>query len=279
MALRMFLVAMVVAMSLPMPNSGSCNQAFHDLKAEFSAVVGSIQNEWPLAAPLKRVTEMETAQATEPPAQELPKPVEEKPVVIESPLELAFSVIVEEFARDAASHLSVDEARNHVAVIPMPDMNHPLPPAPEANELIDHQETLVLINPPTPSVHRLEAPLGRWEMETVCLPTDDEPARFLEVVETIRVVSLDIGPWADVDVAVETKSAAEQAKSDQPRDMQVVAPLPVPELWLEIADISQMATLESPAPEPAKSPVVISRAIQLTAQALAAWTQVVVRPY
>jgi len=275
MALRMILVAMVVAMSLPIPNTSSCNQLLHEIKSEISAAAASIQNEWPQLQATSAEHKIEAALAAPVSIEKAAPEAEPKPAQLESPLELAFSVIVEEFARDAADHFGVAQAREHLDAIPMPmpDMGHPLPPAPDANELLAHQQALAVIDVPTQLVHRHNGPIGAWESEMICLIPDQEESLSIPV-ETVRVYSTGIGHWAFALDGVESDSMMESTLIENQPELQSA---PLPEHWQEIAEVSQMETL--PVQAQSAKPVVISKALRLTAEALAAWTQVVVRAY
>ena len=277
MALRMFLVAMVVAMSLPLPNSNRCNLLLEELKTELSATVGSIQNEWPRVEQYATLADVKPDTPIEQPLAMVQPPAETRAEALESPLELAFSVIVEEYARDAATHLSVDEARDHVAMIPMPDMDHPLPPAPEATELLAHQQSLALIAPPAPIALPVDGPIGPWEAEFICLESEQMEPVAVEL-GPISVASADIGPWADFLDGIEIASKLQLPQNEQPPQLQVVDTA-LPDHWLEIVNVAQIEITPQAANAAEKPPVVISKALRLTAEALAAWTQVVVRPY
>lgn len=279
MALRMILVAMVVAMSLPIPNTSRCNQLLQELKAEFSETISSLQNEWPGPEETAQPIETTVAQDAVTPVAEMQTDSQFEPAALESPLELAFSVIVEEFAHEAANQHPVHQAKSDLAVIPMPDMNHPLPPAPEANELLVHQHTLALIDPPSLVVHRLDGPIHDWERETICL-IQPEAEPISSLIEPARVVSQDIGPWADLITEISTTAEFETATNEQLNVPTATNP-PLPGHWLEIIEIAQMESA-SPSqfyPPQEQSPVVITKALRLTVEALAAWTQVVSRPY
>lgn len=279
MALRLVLVAMVVAMSLPIPNANNCNLLLQELKREINATLGSLQNEWPgvehttqpaqVPAALTDASDVETEQPQ----------AEPNPARLESPLELAFSVIVEEFARDAADHMHVSKAQEHLAVIPMPDMPTPLPPAPDASELVAHQQTLSLIDTPVLVVHRLEGPIEAWEWESLC-PIQPEVDQLPRMNEPSHVTSTEMGPWADLITQISTPAEFESATAEQ-TTARIETEMSAPEHWLKLAEMAQMeSTSPAPLQQPQhQRPVVISKALKLTVEALAAWTQVVVRPY
>lgn len=310
MALRMLLVAMVVATSLPIPNADHFQRLLQNLRQEFSATANSIRNEWPeielhstaltrptqtvptdqqpapfvpVAPTTSEMREAATASAEPVVVTSLEKDLQAIPKQVESPLELAFSVIVEEYAREAASNQLVEEVKANLATLPMPEIYQPLPPAPEASELVAHQETLARIE--ANSVNRVASnDLGVWEESTLALIDDSTGNEVSEYVTApiALVTTIDLGPWATIVSGDQISKPEEQAVIAPPKTAKATPdrlPTPVPGHWLEIADISSVETTSHVAVISKPEPVVVSRALKLTVEAIAAWTQVVVRPY
>lgn len=264
MAVRLILVASVFALSLPLPDRQFNNDLYEMVNAELSAVLSTVSNESYLPASLSVETliadnskEIKDAALALPLAQ-TPSPVAhfeaneveliKEPVKmpehvanksVESPLDIAFDVIQEQFAAEAEA-FTVAEAAAHVQRIPLTESVHALPPAPAAEDLTDHQADLHLAS--LDQVIRVNGPVGSWAM--VELITEDSPEAILS------------------DVVVAPKPGIEISESEW---------FAITALELEPDVAGEVALLESPEPATPEVPD-LKRAMRLTLDAIAAWS-------
>ncbi|MFM1801516.1 MAG: hypothetical protein RJA81_868, partial [Planctomycetota bacterium] len=173
MALRMFLVATVFAMSLPLPSRDDGQNLLNTVNQEIAAIVTAIRNELPrddehlLAESSAKIDKTKTPGVVAPHS----KAVNEEVQRIESPLDLAFSVIVDEFAREATL-ANLDDVKNQIQIIaPEPVIVKALVPPPAAEEVVQDLVRIRTrsISEPT----RVQGPVGNWSDIDLCVSEPD----------------------------------------------------------------------------------------------------------
>lgn len=291
MALRLILVATVFAMSLPVPSRNQSQTFLNELNQELAAIVTAIKNEIPdneNVSPLvnsNQVAPEISQNVTTLPLNQTMSTGLDKPEV-ESPLDLAFSVIVDEFAREATL-ASLDEARDHVNQIPVEIVKMDLIPAPSAEDILQNQPLLNDLRNGT--VHRLVAATGDWAFDEFCVGETNQVVEILaedrpEVVhQTHRLIASLPEHWEAVISEMATFNLVETTGllSLEPTDNKEFTDVS----WWELTRLdlveapqpdlsSETSTVESQPNKPE-----IKKALRLTAEALAAWSHVFVRPY
>lgn len=290
MALRLILVATVFAMSLPVPSRNQSQTFLNELNQELAAIVTAIKNEIPdneNVSPLVDSNQVasEITQDVTLPLNQTKSTGLDKPEV-ESPLDLAFSVIVDEFAREATL-ASLDEARDHVNQIPVEIVKMDLIPAPSAEDILQNQPLLNDLRNGT--VHRLVAATGDWTFDEFC---EGETIQVVEILaedrpevvhQTHRLMASLPDHWQSAISDMATINLVETIGllSLEPTDDKEFTDLS----WWEL---TRLDLVEEPQPilasettsadsQPNKPE--IKKALRLTAEALAAWSHVFVRPY
>jgi len=264
MAIRLLLVASVFALSLPLPDRQSPNDIYQLVNSELSEMLSTVRNEpifetiasisSPLADNSKEIQNaalaLPLAESPSPASLfpsnevELLKPAPEAKEVfavekVESPIDLAFDVIQEQFAHEASA-FSLEEAAHHVSKIALAEPATSLPPAPPADDLKEHQADL----------HRAQ------------------------ISKTIFVDG-SAGSWAEVDLI--TTEATETVLGNLPLATPELAEISDAE-WLaytalepEPADDYEIAMAPAADVAHAEKPE-LRKAVRLTLEAIAAWS-------
>ena len=304
MALRMLLVTMVVTMSLPIPDLGTCHHYLAEINQELAGIASSLRNEIPVS-PLKK----QQAQP-EPKLSVFQNPLPASPTTIfksadqvvatspivsvnqamESPSDLAFELIQDEFAREA-TEFTLQEAKNTLARIQIKAVDHALPPAPPAEEFF-HSEPILKSLEASHVIRVMSPAVTQWEnlsysrLEQLDIPIADQPAIHL-------ANSVGLGDWSQI----VTESCGLVSSADVSQLMishcQDPSSIDLSEdtgesQWLAVVSINrtskrQIDELETKTSSPSKTEnqpkVVVRKALKLTAEAIAAWTQIVSRSY
>ena len=299
MALRMLLVAMVVTLSLPMPDMGTCQFFVKEVNHEIANAFMTLRNEIPVSAPYKS-TEIVVKEIS-PVTVEVPvtaitevvtKPAKIESKSIESPADLAFELIQEEFAREA-SEFTIQEAKAALARIGVKAVELPLPPAPAAEDLILPASDLTQVD--VVKVIRVTSPDGVWDSLSF-MKADIAPTPFsMEPSEPTTKIS-SLGDWSQITAEI-CPVEVPWSLPDDPFAKTAVNDITDNNLevsteseWLAIlsSDQSPMSRVEpdhhdlvtSRTTPPEKAPkAVIKNAIRLTAEAIAAWSQLVAKAY
>ncbi|MFM7318731.1 MAG: hypothetical protein ACKO5E_17440 [bacterium] len=265
MAIRLLLAASVFALSLPLPDRQSPNDIYQLVNSELSEILSTVRNE-PVFETVASVSgpaadnskEIENAALALPLAEtpspvalfpatevELLKPAVEASQVIaekkvESPIDLAFDVIQEQFASEASA-FSLAEADHHVSRIPVATGNHDLPPAPAADDLKEHQADLHLAE--ISRTILVDAPVGAWaEADAIAA---DSPETLLGNLEMTKPESQEM---TELEWLALTRLE--------------------PEATDELAFATEPAAEETARPETPE----LRKAVRLTLEAIAAWT-------
>ena len=299
MALRMLLVAIVVTLSLPMPDMGTCQFFVTEVNHEIANAFMTLRNEIPVSAPDKstEIVVKEISPVTiEVPVTAITEVVTKSAKVesksIESPADLAFELIQEEFAREA-SEFTIQEAKAALARIGVKPVELPLPPAPAAEDLILPASDLAQVD--VVKVIRVMSPDGVWDSLSF-MRADFAPTPFsMEPSEPTTKIS-SLGDWSlitaeicpvEVSWSLPDDPFAKTAVKDITDNILEVS---TESEWLAIlsSDQSPMSRVEpghhdlvtSRTAPPENAPkAVIKNAIRLTAEAIAAWSQLVAKAY
>lgn len=290
MALRLILVATVFAMSLPVPSRNQSQTFLNELNQELAAIVTAIKNEIPHNENLSPFVDSnqvasEITQDVTLPLNQTKSTGLDKPEV-ESPLDLAFSVIVDEFAREATL-ASLDEARDHVNQIPVEIVKMDLIPAPSAEDILQNQPLLNDLRNGT--VHRLVAATCDWTFDEFC---EGETIQVVEILaedrpevvhQTHRLMASLPDHWQSAISDMATINLVETIGllSLEPTDDKEFTDLSWWELTrLDLVEEPQpILASETTSAESQPNKPEIKKALRLTAEALAAWSHVFVRPY
>lgn len=303
MALRMLLVTIVVTMSLPIPDLGTCHHYLAEINQELAGIASSLRNEIPVS-PLKK----QQAQP-EPKLSVFQNPLPASPTTIfksadqvvatspsvsvnqamESPSDLAFELIQDEFAREA-TEFTLQEAKNTLARIQIKAVDHALPPAPPAEEFL-HSEPILKSLEASHVIRVMSPAVTQWEVlsymtvEQLDIPIADQPA-----IQLANSVSL--GDWSQIvteSCGLVSSADASQSISNRPESSSIdLLEDPGESQWLAMVSINrtskrQIDELETKTSGPSKTEnqpkVVVRNALKLTAEAIAAWTQIVSRSY
>ncbi len=299
MALRMLLVAMVVTLSLPMPDMGTCQFFVTEVNHEIANAFMTLRNEIPVSAPDKstEIVVKEISPVTiEVPVTAILEVVTKSAKVesksIESPADLAFELIQEEFAREA-SEFTIQEAKAALARIGVKPVELPLPPAPAAEDLILPASDLAQVD--VVKVIRVTSPDGVWDSLSF-MRADIAPTPFsMETSEPTTKIS-SLGDWSlitaevcpvEVSWSLPDDPFAKTAVKDINDNILEVS---TESEWLAIlsSDQSPMSRVEPghhdlvtrrTSPQENSPKAVIKNAIRLTAEAIAAWSQLVAKAY
>lgn len=299
MALRMLLVAMVVTLSLPMPDMGTCQFFVTEVNHEIANAFMTLRNEIPVSAPDKstEIVVKEISPVTiEVPVTEIPEVVTKSAKIesksIESPADLAFELIQEEFAREA-SEFTIQEAKAALARIGVNHVEIPLPPAPAAEELVFPDPGLAPVD--AVKVIRVTSPDGVWESLSFMKPEFESNPFYILTIES-STESSSLGDWALITAQVcpleESWLIPDDpfAKTSVKTNSDKIIEVSTESEWLAIlssddAPISMVEpnhhdelTDRTTTPENAPK-AVIKNAIRLTAEAIAAWSQLVTKAY
>jgi len=303
MALRMLLVTIVVTMSLPIPDLGTCHHYLAEINQELAGIASSLRNEIPVS-PLKK----QQAQP-EPKLSVFQNPLPASPTTIfksadqvvatspivsvnqamESPSDLAFELIQDEFAREA-TEFTLQEAKNTLARIQIKAVDHALPPAPPAEEFL-HSEPILKSLEASHVIRVMSPAVTQWEnlsysrLEQLDIPIADQPASHL-------ANSVSLGDWSQIvteSCGLVSSADASQSISNRPESSSIdLLEDPGESQWLAVVSINrtskrQIDELETKTSSPSKTEnqpkVVVRKALKLTAEAIAAWTQIVSRSY
>jgi len=299
----MLLVTIVVTMSLPIPDLGTCHHYLAEINQELAGIASSLRNEIPVS-PLKK----QQAQP-EPKLSVFQNPLPASPTTIfksadqvvatspsvsvnqamESPSDLAFELIQDEFAREA-TEFTLQEAKNTLARIQIKAVDHALPPAPPAEEFL-HSEPILKSLEASHVIRVMSPAVTQWEVlsymtvEQLDIPIADQPA-----IQLANSVSL--GDWSQIvteSCGLVSSADASQSISNRPESSSIdLLEDPGESQWLAMVSINrtskrQIDELETKTSGPSKTEnqpkVVVRNALKLTAEAIAAWTQIVSRSY
>lgn len=281
MALRILLTAMVVSLSLPLPSVDSCRLLVDEMNQELATVLNDVRDEW---SP-RSMKPLEVALA-----DDLAK-IGDVAAVESSITAESFSRILDEFANEALRP-EIEQAANHARKIPLEIVNHPLPPAAEAIDVLPSALELIRSVSEERDAVSVVSDSPLWD--EIVLERQGEPLDFDLVIEMVRpVVSDDIGPWQwlETDAAelarepeeiVETRAAAEflvhaadsiSEEWDRVIRLAVVADS-IPEIEFPRKDEAAPASI----PEDSKT-VTIQDAFRKTAEAIALWSKVMTRTF
>jgi hypothetical protein len=295
----MLLVAMVVTLSLPMPDMGTCQFFVTEVNHEIANAFMTLRNEIPVSAPDKstEIVVKEISPVTiEIPVTEIPEVVTKSAKIesksIESPADLAFELIQEEFAREA-SEFTIQEAKAALARIGVKPVELPLPPAPAAEDLILPASDLAQVN--VVKVIRVTSPDGVWDSLSFMKPEFESNPFYILTIES-STESSSLGDWELITAQVcpleESWLIPDDpfAKTSVKDDVDNILEVSTESEWLAIlsSDQSPMSRVEpdhhdlvtSRTTPPENAPkAVIKNAIRLTAEAIAAWSQLVTKAY
>lgn len=286
MALRMFLVATVFAMSLPLPSRDDRQNLLNTVNQEIAAIVTAIRNELPrddehlLAESAAKIDKSTTPEVVAP----LSMAVSEEVQRIESPLDLAFSVIVDEFAREATL-ANLDDVKNQIQIIaPEPVIVKALVPPPAAEDVIQDLVRIQTSSISEPT--RVQGPVGNWSDFDLCV---SEPDLITNVIsenslEESVILHRSLDPlseeWQQEVAEFSTVKAVEDEQTLVGFSTEN-SPMSEEQWWdysgLEM-DISTNTTSVNTSDESREQPE-IKKALRLTAEALAAWSHVFIRAY
>lgn len=303
MALRMLLVTMVVTMSLPIPDLGTCHHYLAEINQELAGIASSLRNEIPVsplkkqqAQPEPKLTVFQNPLPASPTTilKSADQVVSTSPIVsvkqaMESPSDLAFELIQDEFAREA-TEFTLQEAKNTLARIQIKAVDHALPPAPPAEEFLHSKPVLKSLE--ASHVIRVMSPaVTQWEVlsymiaEQLDIPIADQPAiqlaNSVSLGDWSQIVTESCGLVSFADVSQLISHRQEPSSIDLSED-------PGESQWLAMVSINrtskrQIDELETKTSGPSKTEnqpkVVVRNALKLTAEAIAAWTQIVSRSY
>lgn len=247
MAIRLLLVASVFALSLPLPDRQSPNDIYQLVNSELSEMLSTVRNEpiFETIAPISssladNSKEIQNAALALPLAEspspvslfpsnevELLKPAAEVKKVdakdkVESPIDLAFDVIQDQFAQDASA-FSLEVAAHHVNKIALAEPATSLPPAPPADDLKEHQADLNLAE--ISKTIFVDGPDGSWaEVETIAADAPETVLSNLQFstpkaveisdAEWLAVTSLEPEPADDYEITMAPADA--DAKAEKP---------------------------------------------------------------
>lgn len=307
MALRLILVATVFAMSLPVPSRNQSKDFLTDLNQELAEIITAIKKELPDPAvsplilaqsqPTSQSPQSDTKQIT--PAPQIAKQSENKlpmnesgnkpePVqptqAVESPLDLAFSVIVEEFVHETEL-TNLEVARNHVNTIPAQTVTIDLMPAPSAEDIL-HQQKLLQATPTSPVRSSLSVN-GSWDDIDYFRDELDltyQPVELFEelAAKPVHRLTAELPQAWDAVVANISLPETEVLVIEPVKTVDITKTMSDADWW-ELTRMEPAATVAQapeqtpPATEPNKPE--IKKALRLTAEALAAWSHVFVRAY
>jgi len=295
----MLLVAMVVTLSLPMPDMGTCQFFVTEINHEIANAFMTLRNEIPVSAPDKstEIVVKEISPVTiDVPVTANPEVVTKSEKVesksIESPADLAFELIQEEFAREA-SEFTIQEAKAALARIGVKPVELPLPPAPAAEDLVFPDSGLTQVD--VVKVIRVTSPDGVWDNLSLMIPEFAPNPFSMEPSEPTTKIS-SLGDWslitAEICPVEVTWSLPDDpfAKTSVKDNSDNALDVSTESEWLAIlsSDQSRMSRVEpdhhdfvtSRTSPPENAPkTVIKNAIRLTAEAIAAWSQLVAKAY
>jgi hypothetical protein len=291
---------MVVTLSLPMPDMGTCQFFVAEINHEIAGAFMTLRNEIPVSAPSKsnEIVHNEISPATievvpSPANPELiakPEKIESKS--IESPADLAFELIQEEFAREA-SEFTIQEAKAALARIGVNHVEIPLPPAPAAEELVFPDPGLAPVD--AVKVIRVTSPDGVWESLSFMKPEFESNPFYILTIES-STESSSLGDWALITAQVcpleeswlipDDPFAKTSVKTNSDKTVEVstesewLAILSSDDAPISMVEPNHHDELTDRTTTPENAPkAVIKNAIRLTAEAIAAWSQLVAKAY
>ncbi len=282
MALRILLTAMVVSLSLPLPSVDSCRVLVDEMNQELASVLDDVRDEW---SP-RSMKPLEVALS-----EDLAKIGDVAGVEQEITAE-SFSQILDEFANEAL-RTEIEQVANHARTIPLERVNHPLPPAAEAIDVLP--SALELIRSVSEEREAVSVVSDSPLWDEIVRQRQAESLDFDMFIEMVHpVVSNEIGPWQwletdatevsrEPEEFIETPAAAKVAvhsadsiseEWDRVIRLALVADS-IPEI--EFRDKTNEAT-PAPIQEESKA-VTIQDAFRKTAEAIALWSKVMTRTF
>lgn len=288
MALRMILTAMVVSMSLPLPSVDTCRSLVNELNQELSAALTDVGTE--LVSRFPDGSELIAIAAIPEPVAAVPG--ETKIYAIDE----TFANILDEFANEAArpaiEEASIEQAAIDARRIPIEPVNHPLPPAAEALELLPSAADLIRSVSEESKVRPIDSASQEWT--NIATDKCGESETIVEAIDMkFPVMSADIGPWqwVDEDGGIATQPIEVSTQPAEPVKTVVTPVGSITSEWLaividksvedrsesieSIVRISDSRNVDVEAPQG----TTIRDAFRKTAEALALWSKVMTRPY